>query len=94
MEKQVDWSGKNKTCSICLKEYEFGHLSQHIHKVQIDNEEFVYEPFYDRLKAVKKETIGCIRCVDCHNDNFRISYGNYECIANCSCGNSFVIYEG
>lgn len=47
------------------------------------------------LESVKgQETTAKIACIKCHNTEFQISYGRYECIATCKCGNSMVVYSG
>lgn len=53
-----------------------------------------YDKYYDRLETnIKtKYEIGCPKCLSV--DKFSISYGYYECLANCQCGNSFTIYYG
>lgn len=91
---------ENKKCPVCSEDMDPRSSNEdlHGHKVQINNLEYTYSPFYDRLQieedSEEKSVVGCIRCVRCHNDSFRISYGDYECIANCVCGHSFTIYEG
>ena len=62
----------------------------------IEDTIYLYESFYQRLELVSnsKPCKNQIRCPKCHNDRFTISYGTYECIANCSCGHSMVIYDG
>ena len=88
-----------KKCSVCLEDMEsYKDEDKHEHKVRINDVEYTYSPYYDRLQVEQEENetpiVGSIRCVRCHNDSFRISYGNYECIANCTCGHSFTIYDG
>jgi len=72
-------------------------------EITIDGEIFVYDDFYDRLQhkdALNRlwsdiiDVIPSIRCSKCTGKSFEISYGNYECIANCPCGHSFTIYDG
>jgi len=59
----------------------------------INGVEYEYSAFYKRLCRTEDEA-PAIACPLCHGVEFTISYGNYECIANCSCGNSMVIYDG
>ena len=61
-------------------------------EVVVDSITYRYNEFYDRLGegSVKPETI----CPYCHRSWFQITYGLYECIANCECGHSFPIYDG
>lgn len=58
--------------------------------------DFVYVEFYDRLeKKDDNNTIApAILCPKCLNSTFTISYGEWECIANCSCGHKMTIYDG
>lgn len=63
--------------------------------VAINNTHYRYNEFYDRLEVLKKhKTTKEIACSKCKNREFSISYGDYECIANCNCGHSFTIYDG
>ncbi len=61
---------------------------------------FTYDKFYDILErdinelppegaASKVDTL----CPECKGYLFSISYGNCECIANCPCGHSSVVYD-
>jgi len=64
-------------------------------KVIINNKEYEYHTYYDRLclpqNSIDKEAVACPKC---SNTSFTISYGDYECIANCKCGHSMTIYDG
>ena len=62
-------------------------------EVIIKNRVFTYNSFYKRLESEDGE-ITSTACPMCNGDLFKISYGTYECIANCSCGNSFIVYDG
>lgn len=55
---------------------------------------YVYYSSYGRFEAEDRESKHAILCPKCMASMFSISYGDYECIANCVCGNSFVIYDG
>lgn len=74
-------------------------------KVVLNGTTFVYCEFYERLEV--ESGFGCdggvtskapqIACPCCHGTKFTIGYGNngnYECIANCDCGHSMVVYDG
>ena len=52
--------------------------------------------FADSLISSKNGTTEhpAILCPLCHGAEFRITYGNWECIANCTCGHSMTIYDG
>ncbi len=62
-------------------------------EVIIDNKIYVYDEFYDRLQS-KDDNKPAIACPQCYNTKFSISYGDYECIANCECGHFMTIYDG
>lgn len=64
--------------------------------VLINSKQYEYNGFYGRLKLLdteeeSKEEIACPKCL---GTEFSISYGNYECIANCKCGHSMTVYDG
>lgn len=65
-------------------------------KINIDGIEYEYSNDYDRLESYEfnSNIKNQVRCSKCFNDVFQISYGSYECIANCKCGHSFTIYDG
>jgi ribosomal protein L37AE/L43A len=64
-------------------------------KIVIDDITYIYEEFYQRLQALDGEkTNKEIACPKCKNTEFTISYGIYECIANCKCGHSMTVYSG
>ena len=52
---------------------------------------YSYNEFYKRYESLSSDTKFAILCPKCKSAWFSISYGDYECIANCRCGNSFVI---
>ena len=62
-------------------------------KVQINGKDYFYHEYYERLQA-EKDNKPAIACPKCHNTTFEISYGQYECIANCKCGHQMTIYDG
>jgi len=62
-------------------------------KVIVDGKKYEYCAFYGRLENIS-DIAPAIICPKCFGKWFTISYGNYECIANCKCGNSFTIYDG
>lgn len=64
---------------------------EHNEIVIINNKEFIYNSSYDRLES---ELFPQIACPKCKNTLFQISYGNYECIANCKCGHKMTVYDG
>lgn len=58
-----------------------------------------YDVYCDRLDASYPEEPEVfeppdVLCPHCLNDSFKITYGNYQCIAVCSCGHRMRIYEG
>jgi len=76
-----------------LEEYKEGET------IVLNGVKFFYNEFYKRLTAERKDyTIQGgkveIACPRCFNTKFTISYGIYECIANCDCGHSMVVYDG
>jgi hypothetical protein len=54
---------------------------------------YKYCSFYQSLQSQDDE-YPAILCPLCYASRFWISYGNYECIANCDCGHKMVIYDG
>jgi hypothetical protein len=62
--------------------------------VKINNLDYRYSKFYDRLELIGNESKEHIACPKCNSTTFTISYGTYECIANCSCGHSMTVYDG
>ena len=62
--------------------------------VIINNKEYVYESYYQRLELKKSDGLDSIACPKCSNIYFSISYKSYECIANCKCGHFMTIYKG
>lgn len=65
-------------------------------EIIIKNEIYKYDEFYDRLQNIKGELTNkpAIACPKCLNTLFIITYGHYECIANCKCGHKMTIYDG
>ena len=65
-------------------------------EITIENEVYKYCKFYDRLENIKGELTNkpAIACPKCLNTLFTITYGHYECIANCKCGHSMTVYDG
>lgn len=59
----------------------------------INKRKFKFNKFYRRLEALDEKS-PVIACPKCKNTKFKISYGTYECIANCECGHSMTIYDG
>ncbi len=64
--------------------------------VKIGYKNYKYNEFYKRLELDSQESQykESIACPICKNTSFTISYGKYECIANCKCGHSMTIYDG
>jgi hypothetical protein len=67
-------------------------------KIEIDGVVYQYCAFYDRLEqpnfqdgTYEKPAIACPKC---KGVVFRISYGEWCCIANCKCGHSMTVYDG
>ena len=70
-------------------------------KVVLNGVTFKYDEYYKRLEVERDadddDRIGAkveVACPCCHGTKFTIGYGNYECIANCDCGHSMVVYDG
>ena len=62
-------------------------------KVVINNKEFEYDEDAEALFS-EKTASPQVACPKCKNTKFEISYGNYECIANCNCGHKMSVYTG
>ena len=58
--------------------------------ININGKEYILE--LEATHYVEEEN-NEIRCPNCFNNKFQISYDSYECFAHCVCGNSFVIYD-
>lgn len=74
-------------------------------EVVVQGVTYRYSAFYERLElhefddghscmADGTRENPAILCPECHRAEFRITYGNYECIANCACGHTMTIYDG
>jgi hypothetical protein len=66
-------------------------------KVTINDMVYVYSASYLRLErsgGADSRSHPDIACPKCHGTVFSIVYGDYECIADCTCGHSMVIYDG
>ena len=67
-------------------------------KVEINGEIYEYSAFYDRLELTGDRdgtySQPAIACPKCRDFAFRITYGEWECVANCKCGHSMTIYDG
>jgi hypothetical protein len=64
-------------------------------KITINGKEYEYSEFYDRLEIIDNiKNLEQVACPKCNNTFFSISYGNYQCIANCKCGHKMEIYGG
>jgi len=72
-------------------------------EVVVQGVTYTYCAFYQRLEQIDDRGFSiadgtvehpAILCPLCHGAEFRITYGDYECIANCACGHSFTIYDG
>jgi hypothetical protein len=67
--------------------------------IEIDGLNYRYCAYYKRLQLCgheqeKNPEHPAIVCPECKNTLFRITYGDYECIANCKCGHIMVVYDG
>ena len=65
--------------------------------VTIDGVDYQYDSYYDRLERPEHDGSvqhPAIACPKCQRTTFCITYGNYQCIANCQCGHSMTIYDG
>jgi hypothetical protein len=56
--------------------------------------EYEFIEYYNRLERKDSKIAPVVLCSNCRNDSFRLSYGDYECIAHCKCGNTFTVYDG
>ena len=65
--------------------------------IEINGSTYAYSAFYKRLELKNAEDTyerPAIACPKCWGFAFKITYGNYECIANCKCGHTMTIYDG
>jgi len=63
-------------------------------KVEINGIIYKYSHYYERLQAIEDNIAPAIACPKCNAVDFQLSYGDYECIANCKCGHSMTVYDG
>lgn len=65
--------------------------------VKINGVDYEYLMYYDRLQRPGDDGTRenpAICCPKCRRTTFYITYGDYECVANCLCGHSMTIYDG
>lgn len=67
-------------------------------RIEINGAVYQYNEFYDRLERPEFEDgtseQPAIACPKCKGLEFRITYGEWCCIANCRCGHSMDVYDG
>ena len=63
-------------------------------QVIIDGVKYRYDKYYDRLKGETEDAAPAIACPRCNNTEFTLSYGNYELVAHCKCGQLMTVYDG
>ena len=67
-------------------------------KIEVNGVTYKYCAFYDRLERPDEEDgtwmEPAIACPKCKSVEFRITYGEWCCVANCGCNHSMTVYDG
>lgn len=67
-------------------------------RVEINGTVYEYSSFYKRLQRPDFEDgtydKPAIACPKCWSTDFKITYGEWCCIANCKCGHAMDVYDG
>ena len=80
-------------CKECRLKENFGFEDKEV--IEVDTIKYEYCSFSKYLRRIESyQEAPVIMCPKCRSITFQISYGDYSCLANCSCGHVMEIYSG
>lgn len=63
--------------------------------ININGIDYEYSEYYKKLNIVDESKSNVhVLCPLCLNSLFSLRYGDYELIAQCSCGHEMTVYDG